>query len=150
MLDAGRIDLDVFTPNLQRRRNALRWPMFASVNLRRSGRKPPRAIKTCNQGWFRGDLLALNGFDERMQGWGREDDELAWRAWHAGIGARHLRFAALAWHLHHKERHVDGESGNDGYLQDTRASQRTRAEHGIDRHLAEFAASPLPDLRDAR
>ena len=150
MLDAGRIDLDVFTPNLQRRRNALRWPMFASVNLRRSGRKPPRAIKTCNQGWFRGDLLALNGFDERMQGWGREDDELAWRAWHAGIGARHLRFAALAWHLHHQERHVDGESGNDGYLQDTRASHRTRTEHGIDRHLAEFAASPLPDLRDAR
>lgn len=148
MLDAGTIDLGVFTPRLQRRRNALRWPMLASLNLRRAGHKPPRAIKTCNQGWHRSDLIALNGFDERMQGWGREDDELAWRAWHAGIAARHLRFAALAWHLYHQERHVDGESANDRYLQETRESRRTRADEGLDRHLAEFAASPLPDLRE--
>lgn len=149
MLAEGIIDLDVFTPQLERRRNALRWPALASLNLLRAGRRPPRAIKTCNQGWFRADLLALNGFDERMEGWGREDSELAWRAWHAGIVPRHLRFAALAWHLYHQERHVEGESPNDRYLRETRETRRQRAERGIDQHLDEFVARPLPDLREA-
>ena len=149
MLAEGTMDLDVFTPQLERRRNALRSPLLASLNLRRAGRKPPRAIKTCNQGWFRADLLKVNGFDERMEGWGREDSELAWRAWHAGIVPRHLRFAALAWHLYHPERHEDGESPNDAYLRETRESRKLRAERGVDQHLAEFVAQPLPDLRDA-
>jgi len=147
MLAEGTLDLGVFTPQLERRRNALRWPVLASLNLRRAGRKPPRAIKTCNQGWFRADLLRVNGFDERMEGWGREDSELAWRAWHAGVVPRHLRFAALAWHLHHRERHVAGGSPNDRYLRETRASRKVRAELGVDQHLAEFAAQPLADLR---
>ncbi len=148
MLAEHRIDLSVFSRHLQRRRNALRWSALAWLNLSRLGRRPPRAIKTCNQGWYRTDLLRLNGFDERMEGWGREDSELAWRAWHAGIAARHVRFAALAWHLYHRERHEDGESPNDRYLRETRASRRQRAELGLDRHLAEFAARPLPDLRE--
>jgi glycosyltransferase involved in cell wall biosynthesis len=147
MLAQGTVDLGVFTPQLERRRNALRWPALAALNLRRAGLRPPRAIKTCNQGWFRADLLRVNGFDERMEGWGREDSELAWRAWHAGIAPRHLRFAALAWHLHHRERHVAGESPNDRYLRETRASRKVRAELGIDQHLAEFARQPLADLR---
>ena len=96
---------------------------------------------------FRADLLQLNGFDERMQGWGREDSELAWRAWHSDIAPRHLRFAALAWHLYHPERHQDGASANDRYLRETRVSKASRAECGIDQHLREFEASPLPDLR---
>lgn len=149
MLREGIIDLDIFTPQLQRRRNLLRSTLLARLNLRRTAGRPPRAIKTCNQGWFRADLLRINGFDERMEGWGREDSELAWRAWHAGIMPRHLRFAALAWHLYHPERHEDGESPNDRYLRETRETRRTWAERGIDQHLAEFAAHPLPDLRGA-
>lgn len=138
-----------FHRDIARRRNALRSPALASLNLLRAGRKPPRAIKTCNQGWFRSDLLRVNGFDERMEGWGREDSELAWRAWHAGIAPRHLRFAGLAWHLHHPERHQDGASANDRYLRETVASKARRAERGIDQHLREFEMSPLADLRAA-
>lgn len=147
MLRDGVIDLGVFTPQLERRRNALRSTWLASLNLRRSGRRKPRAIKTCNQGWFRADLLKVNGFDERMEGWGREDSELAWRAWHAGVVPRHLRFAALAWHLYHPERHEEGESPNEVYLRETIASGKQRAERGVDQHVAEFVARPLADLR---
>jgi GT2 family glycosyltransferase len=147
MLRDGTIDLSVFTPALERRRNAVRSPALASLNLIRARPGRPRAIKTCNQGWFRADLLQLNGFDERMEGWGREDSELAWRAWHSGIAPRHLRFAALAWHLYHPERHQDGASANDRYLHETRVLKASRAERGIDQHLRAFEVSPLPDLR---
>jgi hypothetical protein len=57
-----------------------------------------------------------------------------------------LRFAGLATHLHHRERHEEGGSPNDALLADTHATGRIRSPQGLDRHLAEFAPRPLPDL----
>lgn len=136
----------LFTSGIARRRNALRLPLLSRVVMA-GGRATPHAIKTCNQGWWRADLLRLNGFDERMQGWGREDEELAWRAHHAGLACRQLRYAGLAFHLHHDERHQDGASPNDAYLARTRAERSVRCALGIDQHLGEFAIRPLADLR---
>ena len=135
-----------FSSGLVRRRHTVRLPLLSRAYLQlRDGR--PRMIKSCNQGWWREDLLRLNGFDERMHGWGREDDELALRAWHAGLACRQLRLSGLAFHLHHRERHSNGASPNDVYLAQTRTSHRTRCDLGISAHLAEFARRPAPDLR---
>lgn len=136
-----------FSAGIRRRRNSLRLPMLSRLYLALRSGRAPHAIKTCNQGWWRADLLRVNGFDERMEGWGREDVELAWRAHHAGIACRQLRYAGLAFHLHHNERHQDGASPNDAYLDQTLAQRLLRCERGVDAHLAEFAVQPLPDLR---
>ena len=147
---SGETDrLRFFDRGLTRRRHTLRVPPLAALSLRASAGQSGSAIKTCNQGWWRDDLVAINGFDERYEGWGREDKDLAQRAFHAGLQRRSLRFAGLATHLYHPERHEDGASPNDALLADTRATKRVRAERGLDRHVAEFMARPLPDLRDA-
>ena len=137
----------VFSKGIARRRNALRLPLLSQAWLALNRRTAPRAIKTCNQGWWRADLLRINGFDERMHGWGREDEELAWRAWHAGVQCRQLRYSGLAFHLHHTERHEDGASANDSFLAATRSAQLTRCTFGLDAHLDGFQKQPLPDLR---
>lgn len=138
--------LGFFDRGLSRRRHTLRVPLLAAWSLRGSRGHSERAIKTCNQGWWRDDLVMLNGFDERFEGWGREDKDLAVRAFHAGLQRRSLRFAGLATHLHHPERHSEGESPNEALLADTRATHRIRSPLGLDRHLAEFDARPLPAL----
>ncbi|MBJ6981694.1 glycosyltransferase family 2 protein [Luteimonas sp. MC1572] len=140
---------NALSPDVTRRRNAIHARLLSDVYRALNPRSTPHAIKTCNQGWRRDDLLRLNGFDERMEGWGREDVELAWRAFHAGIACRQLRYAGLAYHLHHTERHQDGDSANDVYLAETRAQRLTRCARGLDAHLAQFAARPLHDLRYA-
>ncbi|SFK54052.1 glycosyltransferase family 2 protein [Lysobacter sp. cf310] len=139
--------LGFFDRGLTRRRHTLRIPPLAALSLRSTRGQSTAAIKTCNQGWWREDLVALNGFDERYEGWGREDKDLAVRAFHAGLERRSLRFAGLATHLYHRERHDDGDSPNDALLAEAKASGRVRALEGLDRHLAEFAAAPLADLR---
>ena len=147
LLQQRRVRLRPFEPGIRRRRHTVRSRLLARLALTTTRGRNRKGIKTCNQGWWRSDLVAVNGFDERFEGWGREDDDLAARAFQAGIDRRSLRFAGLATHLHHNERHQDGESANDAHLADNLARGISRAEAGLDRHLAEFAAAPLPDLR---
>ncbi len=62
------------------------------------------ASRAATWAFWRDDLLRLNGFNEAMIGWGREDTELAVRAFHAGLLRRDLRLGALAVHLYHRTR----------------------------------------------
>jgi hypothetical protein len=99
-------------------------------------------------GFWREDLIAINGFNEAMTGWGREDAELAVRAFNRGLLRIDMRFAGMAIHLWHKSRKYRGRSINDDILDDTVAKARTRCEQGIDAHLAEFSTPP-GDLRES-
>jgi hypothetical protein len=93
-------------------------------------------------GFWREDLIRLNGFNEAMTGWGREDTELAVRAFHAGLLRRDLRFSALAFHLfHHTRKHVV-DNPNDRVLAATRASGVVRCMTGLDHHIPDFVEPP--------
>lgn len=105
---------------------------------RRGGR-----VMSCNMSFWRDDLLRVNGFDERMEGYGAEDRELAARLENAGLRRRQLKWAALAVHLEHASRaqpDVDDMSLPNNRLFRATVEQRiVRCERGIDGHLAEFA-----------
>ncbi len=140
-------DLDepgFFERGIERRRHTLRLPALARLYAR-PGRKQ-RGIKSCNMGFWREDLLRLNGFNEAMIGWGREDTELAIRAFHAGLLRRDVRFSALATHLYHPTRKRIVDNPNDRIVEDTRARSLIRCEMGVDAHLREFIVPPV-DLR---
>jgi glycosyltransferase involved in cell wall biosynthesis len=94
------------------------------------------AVKTCNQGFWRGDLVAVNGFDEAMTGWGSEDKELCARLENAGVRRQTLLFAALAWHLDHPPAPRTNAEANRARWQDSVRLRRTRCEAGIDGHRA--------------
>lgn len=145
MLAQDDFRLHVFSRGLERRRHALRLPWLARAWARPTVSR--RGIKSCNMAFWREDLVALNGFNEAMTGWGREDAELAVRAFQHGLERRDLRFAGMAVHLWHRSRKYRGRSINDDILDATVAQNLERCEQGIDMHLAEFATPP-PDLRD--
>jgi glycosyltransferase involved in cell wall biosynthesis len=144
MLEQVRVMPGFFSRGIERRRHTLRLPALARWYARPGTKR--RGIKSCNMAFWREDLMSLNGFNEAMTGWGREDTELAARAFHAGLLRRDLRFSALATHLYHCTRKHVIDNPNDRILDDTRTRQLIRCELGLDRHLAEFA-SPAVDLR---
>jgi len=94
------------------------------------------AVKACNQGFWRDDLLAVNGFDEAMTGWGSEDKELCARLENAGVRRQTLLFAAIAWHLDHPAAPRTRADANRARWHDSVQSRRTRCEAGIDGHPA--------------
>jgi glycosyltransferase involved in cell wall biosynthesis len=129
--------VNCLTPGLRRRHQALRshWlsQQFSqpSVTMAR--------VKSCNQAYWRSDLIAVNGFEEHMVGWGFEDKECAARLLHLGVRGKELRFAALAAHLYHTARAPKGHNPNTVLFAATLKSRRTRCDLGLDQHLAEFA-----------
>lgn len=144
MLEQERMIPGFFSQGIERRRHTLRLPLLARCYARPGTKR--RGVKSCNMGFWRDDLLRLNGFNEAMTGWGREDTELVLRAFHAGLLRRDVRFSALATHLYHRTRkHVIGNP-NDRIVDDTRTRRLIRCELGLDQHLSEVAEAPA-DLR---
>jgi glycosyltransferase involved in cell wall biosynthesis len=127
-----------FTPGLRRPHLAVRSP-WLSQRLSRSHVSMP-SVKSCNEGIWRADLVAVNGFNEDIKGWGPEDKECVARLMHAGVQGYQLRFSALATHLYHPTRAPSGRTPNDEILDDTLARRSTWCESGLDQHLSEFAA----------
>lgn len=92
------------------------------------------AVKSCNQGYWKSDLLAVNGFNEAMIGWGPEDKELAVRLERHAVRRRTLLFGGIAWHLDHPPAARDRSAINEGVLAETRNSYTVRCVQGLDRH----------------
>jgi len=144
LLDGHQLIPGFFSRGIERRRHTLHLPLLAHCYAKPGSKQ--RGIKSCNMSFWRDDLLRLNGFNEAMTGWGREDTELAVRAFHAGLQRRDVRFSALATHLYHRTRkHVVGNP-NDRIVEDTRSRKLVRCELGVEQHLSEFAEAPA-DLR---
>lgn len=123
-----------------RRIYAFRQPILArwKARSRRGGR-----VMSCNMSFWRDDLLKVNGFDERMEGYGAEDRELAARLDNAGVRRRQLKWSALAQHFEHASRapvDVDDMSlPNNRLFRQTVEQRIVRCAQGIDGHLAEFS-----------
>jgi GT2 family glycosyltransferase len=147
MLVRGPIIPGFFHRGVERRRHTLRIPALARLFAKPSMRQ--RGIKSCNMAFWRDDLLRINGFNEAMSGWGREDTELAVRAFHAGLLRRDLRLSAQAVHLHHRTRKHVVDNPNDRALADTRVRRLIHCDQGIDQHFGEFMSVPI-DLRATR
>ena len=59
-------------------------------------------------GWKK-DILAVNGFDERMQ-YGGEDREMGERLFNMGIKSKQIRYNAICLHLDHSRGYVNQEA----------------------------------------
>ena len=82
-------------------------------------------------GW-KSDLVAANGFDERM-GYGGEDRELGERLENAGIRGKRIRHQVTCLHLDHPRGYVNSKirAANLAIRHETARTRRTRTEYGI-------------------
>ncbi len=122
-----------------RRLYAFRQPALARWKAK--GRNGGR-VMSCNMSFWREDLLRVNGFDERMEGYGAEDRELAVRLENTGLKRRQLKWSALAVHLEHRSRAQEDVNDptlpNNRLLRETVERKVTWCERGIADHMGEF------------
>ncbi|WP_103074079.1 glycosyltransferase family 2 protein [Solilutibacter silvestris] len=142
------IDADFNAQHGDERRHAIR--NLAWARKKAASANAGSTVMSCNLSAWRDDLVAANGFDERMEGYGSEDLELDLRLRNAGLRRQRLKFAGLAIHLAHCSRApTDPEDltmPNNRILRETADTHATRCVLGMDRYAAEYATPP-PDLR---
>lgn len=91
-------------------------------------------------GW-KADLLAINGFDERME-YGGQDRELGERMMNKGLRPKQLRYSAVCIHLDHSRGYKTNDSvkKNIQIRKVTRNTGKTWTEFGI----IKSATNPVP------
>lgn len=92
-------------------------------------------LRGCNLSYWREDFIKINGYNEDIFGWGREDSELAIRFHNAGLKAKRLVYCAICYHLDHPEKSRDRLNDNDKIEEETKREKYSRTANGIDKYL---------------
>lgn len=88
-------------------------------------------VRSCNMSFFYKDIVRVNGFNNKFVGWGREDSEFVERLLNAGIKGKILKFAAIGYHLYHKEEPRSSLPENDKLLEFTIVNKLCSCEDGL-------------------
>lgn len=110
--------------------NAIRNGILSKLFMKKD--KELRGIRGCNMAFFKEDLEKVNGFEEKINGWGREDSEIVVRLFNNGISKKRLKFKALTYHIYHKENDRANLTDNDEVLAKAMEEKKMRAEKGLD------------------
>ncbi len=92
------------------------------------------SLRSANFALWRDDYLAVDGFDERFEGWGYEDTDLAIRLHRGGVERKDGRYATAVLHLWHPEADRSAIQANGHLLAETSATARVRAVVGVSSH----------------
>ncbi|PIE20712.1 MAG: family 2 glycosyl transferase [Neptuniibacter caesariensis] len=134
MLKTEKIDLHFFSPDIGNRKNTLKIEALSRFLAKPETTSLVR-IRGCNQAFWRQQLIAINGFNENIVGWGKEDSDLFTRLINAGYKRRNLKFGGLAYHLHHRQASRDNDQFNNSIFQAAIKNRTIKCENGIDKYL---------------
>lgn len=90
----------------------------------------------CNISFWREDFIAVNGYNESIEGWGREDSELFLRMLNKGVQGKRLRYGGIVYHIYHPEKSKDNLPENTRIQEETMRENKIWCAQGIDKHLA--------------
>jgi hypothetical protein len=89
----------------------------------------------CNMAFYREDYIKVNGYNEDIVGWGRDESEFASRLINNNIARRDLRFNAIAYHLHHEGASRNRLNINHSIFLTTLKNKVKRCKNGINKYI---------------
>lgn len=121
---------------LRNRLNGLHAPGIARLIGLFKNEKGLYNLRGCNMSFWKEDIVAVNGYNENITGWGREDTELVIRLYNKGLRRVYFKLQGIVWHLYHKEYDRSQLLQNDETVMRTRQQLLIRCDKGIDQYLS--------------
>lgn len=119
--------INVFTPGLEHRLNALYLPWLSPIT--ETYKRNQLYGIGCNLAAWQHDIVLVNGFDEKMEGWGCEDNDFILRLRNNGLVSKAAKFQGLVYHLWHPQRPPSEE--NRKYYRELIKLKKQRCQHGL-------------------
>ncbi len=101
LLHSKKIYLHFLSGGIINRFNAFYNKFFSKINFLFSNPNLPGDVIGCNMSFYKNDFIKVNGYNNDITGWGREDIELAARFINSGILKKSVKYRAVCFHLHH-------------------------------------------------
>lgn len=92
-------------------------------------------LRGCNLSYWKEDILKINGYNEEMTGWGREDSEMAIRLLNTGVKGKRIRYGGIIYHIWHLVKSKERFNINDEIQQKAFSEKLTWCKNGIDKYL---------------
>ena len=118
---------------IRNRKNAIHSNYFSKLLSKKKNHI--KGIKTCNMSFYKEDCLNINGFNNDIEGWGREDSEFVVRLLNSGVNRKNVRFNMIQFHLWHKEVTRDSLGQNDATLHSAIDNHVNWCDNGISKYL---------------
>ena len=129
ILKNKQIRFKFFTKGLEKRPYAMRLLFIDSVLKVKPNHTS--TIIGCNLSFWREDFMAVNGYNNNIEGWGHEDIELITRLIKYGIKCKKLRFSANCCHMSHSSNSNDNGVNNYEIYQGTIQKKNYITENGV-------------------
>ncbi|WP_268122086.1 glycosyltransferase family 2 protein [Roseivirga pacifica] len=97
---SGKVTFSPLSSDITNRLNAVRLPLLR--NLLYDKEAFSTNARGCNMSYWAADFFKVNGFNQDIVGYSREDSELAARFSNIGVKRRLLKFSGVQYHLDHK------------------------------------------------
>lgn len=133
VLENEIVSFGYFSKEIKNKTRALHIPFLASFY--KVHKAYSDKFRGCNVSFWRNDFIAINGYNEDYEGWGREDSDLVIRMGNKGVLAKRLRYAGIVFHIHHKINSRANFDKNDDMQNQTIANKVVWIENGISKYF---------------
>lgn len=134
LLSSQKFKISIYTKGTHSKLNGLHLPWLSPLQ-EKYRQDDILYVRGCNMAFWRKDLLKVNGYNEEMTGWGREDNELASRLINTGIKKRIIKFAGIMYHIYHPMRPRTSVNKNDKILQQSIVSKTIWCDKGVTQYI---------------
>ncbi|MEM9363232.1 MAG: glycosyltransferase family 2 protein [Bacteroidota bacterium] len=131
------INFTFLSKGIKNRFNAIHFPYLLSFFEKCSKEidEARHKVRGCNMSFWKEDLIEVNGYDENITGWGREDSELSIRLVHSGKVKKRIKFGAVQFHQYHPTSSKASLNKNEGLLLKTIEKNLVSCADGLKNHL---------------
>lgn len=130
LLKNKSISISFLSSDLKRREHGIRIAFYNRI-FNSKAEKSADGVLGSNMAFFRKDFVKVNGYDNHLKGWGAEDKEIAQRFVNLGLVKRKMKFAAIQYHIYHKESDKTNHDEQVRKIEDLKASKKTVCENGL-------------------
>lgn len=119
----------IFNKNIKNKFNGVRSSFLKRLTTKAD--KSPHNMLGCNMAYWKLDAKIINGYENKLIGWGHEDEEFAARLINLGLTKLKIKNTAIVYHLYHKERKRDNEGSHIKTINSVIQYNKKKAKNGI-------------------
>ncbi len=128
-----KINFNLFSKEIKNKTRSLHIPLLSKFYKKHQGISSK--FRGCNVSYWREDFIAINGYNEDFEGWGREDSDLVIRMGNNGVKAKRIRYAAIVFHIYHKINSKQNLELNDKMQNETIENKTVKISQGVNQYL---------------